>query len=92
MTDIARPRPLPVSRRAILGHSVVCVTGAAALLSSATPAAAKMAQAAASYQGSPKGGHQCDNCSLFQPPASCQLVEGNISSSGWCKFWAKKGG
>ena len=90
MTDISRPQS--VSRRTILGQGVVCVTGAAALLGSATPAAAKMAPAAAAYQPSPKGGHQCDGCSLFQPPASCQLVDGNISASGWCKFWAKKGG
>jgi hypothetical protein len=90
MTDISRPQS--VSRRTILGNGVVCVTGAVGLLASATPAAAKMAQAAAAYQGSPKGGHQCDNCSLFQPPAFCQLVEGNVSASGWCKFWAKKGG
>jgi hypothetical protein len=90
MTDISRRQP--VSRRTLLGHGVVCVTGAATLLGSATPAAAKMAQAAAAYQASPKAGHQCDNCSLFQPPSSCQLVDGNISASGWCKFWAKKGG
>ena len=77
----------------MLLHGVACAAGAAALLSPVTDAkAAKMAQAAAGYQDSPKGAQQCDGCALFQAPNACQLIDGNISPSGWCKFWAKKAG
>ncbi len=51
-----------------------------------------MAQTAVTYQTTPKGDQQCSNCSLFQPPSACTLVDGTISPSGWCKFWVKKAG
>jgi hypothetical protein len=51
-----------------------------------------MAQAGVAYQATPKGDQQCGNCSLFQPPSACTLVDGTISPSGWCKFWVKKAG
>ncbi len=51
-----------------------------------------MAQTAVTYQATPKGDQQCSNCSLFQPPSACTLVDGTISPSGWCKFWVKKAG
>jgi High potential iron-sulfur protein len=37
-------------------------------------------------------GQQCSNCSLFQEPNACTLVDGEISPAGWCKFWVKKTG
>jgi hypothetical protein len=40
-----------------------------------------MAQKAVEYQDTPKG-----DCSLFQEPNSCTLVDGEISPAGWCKF------
>lgn len=82
----------PVSRRVVLLHSVGCAAGAAALLLPVRQAAAKMKQPAAAYQDSPKGDQQCSNCSLFQEPNACTLVEGDISPAGWCKFWVKKTG
>ncbi|HEX3938095.1 MAG TPA: high-potential iron-sulfur protein [Xanthobacteraceae bacterium] len=51
-----------------------------------------MAQASVAYQTTPKGDQQCGNCSLFQPPSACTLVDGTITPSGWCKFWVKKAG
>jgi hypothetical protein len=51
-----------------------------------------MAPKAADYQEAPKGDQQCSNCSLFQPPKACQLVEGDVSASGWCKYWVEKAG
>jgi High potential iron-sulfur protein len=51
-----------------------------------------MAQTGVAYQATPKGDQQCSNCSLFQPPSACTLVDGTISPSGWCKFWVKKAG
>jgi hypothetical protein len=46
---------------------------------SSEQAAAKMAQKAAQYQDTPKGDQQCSNCSLFQKPNACTLVDGEIS-------------
>lgn len=92
MTDTLRVESKRFSRRTVLLHTAGCTAGAAAALVPLRQAAAKMAQAAASYQDSPKGDQQCDNCTLFRAPNSCQLVDGTISPSGWCKFWVKKTG
>jgi hypothetical protein len=62
------------------------------LLATVKQAAAKMSQASVAYQDSPKGDQQCSNCSLFQEPDACTLVDGKISPSAWCKFWVKKVG
>jgi hypothetical protein len=45
----------------------------------------KQTKEAAQYQDTPKGIQMCSNCSLFVEPASCKLVEGDISPNGWCK-------
>jgi high potential iron-sulfur protein len=81
-----------LSRRTILAHGAGCAAGAAALLLPARPAAAKMSQPSVAYQDSPKGDQQCSNCSLFQEPEGCTLVDGKVSPAGWCKFWVKKPG
>lgn len=91
MKDFAESR---LSRRVILLRGVVaCSAGAAALLSPGRDAhAAKMPQTspAVVYQDSPKDSRQCDGCALFQTPNSCQVVDGVINPSGWCKLWVKK--
>ena len=92
MSATLRVRSRAVSRRTILFHSAGCMAGAAALLLPVKPAAAKMNQPSVAYQDSPKGDQQCSNCSLFQDPNACTLVDGNISPAGWCKFWVKKAG
>jgi hypothetical protein len=79
-----------LSRRTILLRSAGCAAGAAASLIPLKQAAAKMSQQSVAYQESPKGDQQCSNCSLFKEPNSCTLVDGNISPTGWCKFWVKK--
>ncbi len=53
--------------------------------------AAKVSKAAVAYQDSPKGSQRCDNCRLFEPPKSCQAVQGVISPNGWCRLWGPKG-
>ena len=49
---------------------------------------AKAAKADYSYQDQPKDGKSCADCRLFSPSGSgkgaCALVDGDISSSGWC--------
>jgi hypothetical protein len=93
MTDTSRVQSSVPSRRTILLRGVACAAGAVAVLGSARNAhASKMPQAspAVVYQASPKGAQQCENCLLFQAPNACQVVDGTISPSGWCKLWAKK--
>jgi hypothetical protein len=83
------------SRRAIVLRSLACVAGSVALAVPVREAyAAKFPQSspAVAYQGSPKDGRQCDGCSLFQAPSSCQVVDGTVSPTGWCKLWVKKAG
>ncbi len=81
-----------LSRRTTLLRSAACAAGAVVSLLPVREAAAKMAQTAVGYQTTPKGDQQCGNCSLFQPPGACTLVDGTISPTGWCKFWVKKAG
>jgi hypothetical protein len=52
-----------------------------------TTAQQKMSQAEAEYQDRPKNGLTCAACTLFRPPRSCQVVQGDISAGGWCKFF-----
>jgi hypothetical protein len=47
----------------------------------------KMSQAKAAYQDRPKSGLTCAGCTLFRPPRSCEVVQGDISPNGWCKFF-----
>jgi hypothetical protein len=92
MARISRIQWRALSRRTVVIQSMACAAGAAALLGAVKEAAAKMAQKAVQYQDTPKGDQQCSNCSLFQEPNSCTLVDGEISPAGWCKFWVKKTG
>jgi hypothetical protein len=85
-------RPNKISRRVILLRSAGCAAGAAASLLPLRQAKAKMKQSSVEYQDTPKGDQQCSNCSLFQEPDGCTIVDGSISPAGWCKFWVKKAG
>ena len=95
MTNTSGFQPLATSRRTILLRAVACAAGAATLIGPTKNArAAKMPQTspAVAYQSTPKDSHQCDGCMLFQAPNACQVVDGVVSPSGWCKLWAKKAG
>jgi hypothetical protein len=81
---------LSVSRRQLLQGAAMAVGGAAIVVAAVRPAEAKMAQAAAGYQGKPKDGASCANCSLFKAPSSCTLVDGTVSPDGWWRFYSKK--
>ena len=54
-------------------------------------ASAKASQQSAQYRPTPNGKAQCSNCSQFQPPSSCKLVDGTISPAGWCTLYKAKG-
>jgi hypothetical protein len=47
----------------------------------------KVSPADAAYQDRPNSGLDCAACSLFRPPRSCEVVEGDISPEGWCRFF-----
>ena len=92
MASTSRIQWRALSRRTVVIRSLACAVGAAASLAPVKEASAKMAQKAVEYQDTPKGDQQCSNCSLFQEPNACTLVDGEISPAGWCKFWVKKTG
>ena len=92
MAKSSEIQPMALSRRTIVTRSVAGAAGAAVLLGLVSEASAKMAQKAAEYQDAPKGDQECSNCSLFQEPNACTLIDGEISPKGWCKFWVKKQG
>ena len=83
---------MALSRRTIVARSVAAAAGVAVLFGLVTEAAAKMSQKSVDYQDTPKNDQECSNCSLFQEPNSCTIVDGEISPKGWCKFWVKKTG
>lgn len=82
-----------VSRRDFLNIAAVGCGALVATGLTGSPAAAanKMPHAAVRYQPTPKGNQRCDNCALFEPPASCKLVQDPIAPSGWCVLWKPKG-
>jgi len=47
----------------------------------------QMSPAEAEYQDRPKNGLGCAACTLFRPLLSCEIVQGDISPSGWRKFF-----
>jgi hypothetical protein len=83
-----------LSRRAVLRAAVVW-TGtvlAATMVPDRTTLAQskKVSKEAMKYQDKPNGDKQCSNCQHFQPPASCEIVEGTVSPQGYCLSWVKK--
>ena len=92
MTYRSRVPSIVLSRRRALSRAIGLLAIAATFFVAVRQAAAKMARASAAYQDEPKGDQNCSNCSLFQPPKACQLVEGDVSTNGWCKYWVKKPG
>jgi len=71
MIHRSRIPSIVLSRRRALIHGIGLVATATTLFVAVRQAAAKMAQAAAAYQDTPKGDQNCSNCSLFQPPKAC---------------------
>ncbi len=91
------PAPVPdgpLSRRELFPTLIGAVTIVAAAMSLASgnmaAAQSKTDQKTAKYQDHPNNGQSCSLCNFFRPPKSCQLVDGDISPTGWCSFFAKK--
>jgi hypothetical protein len=76
------------SRRKVMSAAVKLVSAAILLRISRTQASEKMTRQQAEYQDTPKDIYSCEVCSLFEPPKSCKVVEGEVSKDGWCKAFA----
>ena len=76
------------SRRSIVRAVATAILAAMLLLTSRTKASDKMTQKQAEYRDTPDGIYSCGMCTLFVKPNACKVVEGEISSDGWCKAFA----
>ena len=76
------------SRREIIRTAIGGIS--AGLLFQICPAEAsdKMTRQQAEYQDTPNGLYSCAVCTLFEPPASCKVVAGEVSKDGWCRVFA----
>ena len=81
-----------ISRRVVLTGTALTLGAAAATIVLPAAAEQKMSPDSAKYQNGPKDGQRCDGCTNFQPPQACKLVQGDISPSGWCQYFAPKKG
>ena len=80
-------RKMPCARRKILR---AMIGGVSVGLLPIMPALAsdKMTKAKAAYQDSPNGIYSCATCTLFEAPHGCKVVEGEVTSEGWCTAFA----
>ena len=75
------------SRRDLVCAALSSVVAAVAPVATGR-ASDKMTREQAQYQDQPKGISMCATCTLFEPPKSCKVVEGDVSPDGWCKAFA----
>lgn len=76
------------TRRDIICAVTQGISAGLLLRISPTEAADKMTLQQAEYQDKPQGIYYCGMCTLFEPPKSCKVVEGEVSKYGWCKVFA----
>jgi anaerobic selenocysteine-containing dehydrogenase len=85
-----------LSRRGFLKGSVLGVTvGGVGALSACMyqPTGSKVGttpKAVALYQNSPNMGRSCSGCTHFLEPNACEVVAGEISPNGWCRYHEPK--
>jgi hypothetical protein len=93
---ISQCRHSVIDRRNMLQKSITLIAGGVVLGgsmlygSAAIASAGKVSQAQAGYKGSPRGGVRCDKCMQFEPPSGCKVVEGSVSATGSCNFFAAR--
>jgi hypothetical protein len=71
-----------------MATALVGVAAGFSVVTSEAGASDKMTLQQAEYQDSPNGIFSCATCTLFEPPQSCKVVEGEIRKDGWCKAFA----
>ena len=79
---------IDASRRKVMRTMVRVVSAGLLLRISPTKADEKMTRQQAEYQDTPNGLYSCAVCTLFEPPASCKVVAGEVSKDGWCRVFA----
>lgn len=96
--DVVKRTPIgstpELSRRNFLSGAGAAVAGAVGLTSCMTsPRMTPVARAAgttpkreAAYQNPPNRGRRCAGCTHFLEPNACEIVAGEISPNGWCRF------
>lgn len=93
---MSKPPHVPaIGRRRFLRLATLALGGAAAACVGGRQAAAQQSKQAAGYQNSPNGGQRCADCQYFRAGSrTCQIVAGEISPNGWCRFYrgASRGG
>jgi hypothetical protein len=72
-------------RRFLRGALAVFASALTRSATSRAQAQQRMSKQEAEYQDGPKDIRMCATCSLFEPPKSCKVVEGDVSPNGWCK-------
>jgi hypothetical protein len=66
----------------------VAFLGLGLITFSTIPLYAKGSQKQFNYQDTPKNGQACKDCMHFEPKNNqCKVVEGSISSDGWCTLY-----
>ncbi|SDO93248.1 hypothetical protein [Afipia sp. GAS231] len=76
------------SRRKIMRAAAGVATAALCFRIVRAAASDKMTRQQAEYQDMPNGIYSCGLCTLFEPPAGCKVVEGEVGKDGWCKAFA----
>ena len=84
-----------ISRRSALSKvSCLIVGGSIGLatisFASSTLASSKVPKTQAGYKNVPRGSVRCDKCLQYLPPSGCKIVDGEISPSGSCDFFAPR--
>lgn len=81
------------SRRLLLQSAVVSIGAVAGIIESRQPAnaAPKISKTAVGYQDHPEGDKHCGKCRQFVAPDSCKVVDGPVSSQGFCRIFMPLG-
>lgn len=90
-----RDDTLNISRRdAVRGFTSIIVGGSIviAAISAPSPSAAntKVPKSQAGYKNVPRGSARCEACIQYVAPAGCKIVDGEISPTGSCDFFAPR--
>jgi hypothetical protein len=80
-------RLISVGRRKLVCGIIAGMVSLVRATTAPANAREKMSKQEAEYQDNPKD-IRCATCTLFEPPKSCKVVEGDVSPSGWCKAFA----
>ena len=90
----AEPAHEPLSRRGFLkvsmaGAALSAAGGLSACMPRSTGARTPghVPKALALYRDSPNGTQRCGGCVHFIEPNACEIVGGEISPNGWCRYF-----